>query len=61
MKLLYEFREQLELTRLIEKENPSFYENKNGVQSYFYLERTEGLRVIEILKIMPKTGLVRIC
>jgi len=31
-----------------------FYEDKNGVQSYFYLERTEGLRVINILKILPK-------
>ena len=31
-----------------------FYEDKKGVQSYFYLERTEGLRVIKILKILPK-------
>jgi hypothetical protein len=31
-----------------------FYEEKKGVQSYFYLEKTEGLRVIEILKILPK-------
>ena len=31
-----------------------FYEDKKGVQSYFYLERTEGLRVINILKILPK-------
>ena len=31
-----------------------FYEDKQGVQSYFYLERTEGLRVIKILKILPK-------
>ena len=31
-----------------------FYEDKNGVQSYFSLERTEGLRVIKILKILPK-------
>ena len=31
-----------------------FYEDKQGVQSYFYLERTEGLRVINILKILPK-------
>ena len=31
-----------------------FYEDKQGIQSYFYLERTEGLRVIKILKILPK-------
>jgi hypothetical protein len=31
-----------------------FYEDKKGVQSYFYLERTEGLRAIKILKILPK-------
>jgi hypothetical protein len=31
-----------------------FYEDKKGVQSYFYLEKTEGLRVIKILKILPK-------
>ncbi len=31
-----------------------FYEDKNGVQSYFHLERTESLRVIKILKILPK-------
>ena len=30
-----------------------FYEDKEGVQSYFYLERTESLRVIKILKILP--------
>jgi hypothetical protein len=31
-----------------------FYEDKNGVQSYFYLEKSEGLRVIKLLKILPK-------
>jgi len=31
-----------------------FYVDKKGVQSYFYLERSEGLRVIKILKILPK-------
>jgi hypothetical protein len=31
-----------------------FYEDKNGVQSYFHLEKSEGLRVIKILKILPK-------
>ncbi|MBU2541710.1 MAG: hypothetical protein KJ593_07385 [Candidatus Omnitrophica bacterium] len=30
-----------------------FYENEN-VQSYFYLEKTESLRVIKILKILPQ-------
>ena len=33
-----------------------FYENGNGLQSYYYLERSEGLRVIEILKILTKIG-----
>jgi hypothetical protein len=31
-----------------------FYEDGNGVQSYFHLEKSEGLRVIKILKILPK-------
>lgn len=30
-----------------------FYENEN-VQSYFYLEKTESLRVIKILKLLPQ-------
>jgi len=30
-----------------------FYENEN-IQSYFYLEKTESLRVIKILKILPQ-------
>ena len=30
-----------------------FYEDKNGIQSYFYLEKTESLRVIKILKVLP--------
>jgi hypothetical protein len=30
-----------------------FYENKEEDQSYFYLEKTESLRVIKILKILP--------
>ncbi len=30
-----------------------FYEDENGVQSYFHLEKTESLRVIKILKILP--------
>ncbi|MCK5707448.1 MAG: hypothetical protein KAI43_07320 [Candidatus Aureabacteria bacterium] len=31
-----------------------FYEDKKEVKSYFYLERNEGLRVIELLKILPE-------
>ena len=32
-----------------------FFEDKDGkALSYFYLEKTEGLRVIAILKILPK-------
>lgn len=31
-----------------------YFENENGVQSYFHLERTEALRVIEILKLLPE-------
>ncbi len=31
-----------------------FYEDENGVQSYFHLEKTESLRVIKILKILPE-------
>lgn len=32
-----------------------FYEDGNGnALSYFHLEKTEGLRVIEILKILPE-------
>lgn len=31
-----------------------FYEDKNGIQSYFYLEKTEAMRVIAMLKILPK-------
>ena len=31
-----------------------FYKDKNGVQRYFHLENTESLRVIKILKILPK-------
>lgn len=31
-----------------------FYEDDNGVQSYFYLEKTESLRVIKILKILQE-------
>ncbi len=31
-----------------------FYLYKEGVQSYFHLEKSEGLRVIKILKILPK-------
>jgi len=30
-----------------------FYEDKN-VESYFYLEKTESLRVIRILKLLPE-------
>ena len=31
-----------------------FYKDKDGIKSYFHLERTESLRVIEILKILPE-------
>lgn len=31
-----------------------FYENEFGIQSYFYLEKTESLRVLAILKILPE-------
>jgi len=30
-----------------------FYKDKDGIKSYFHLERTESLRVLEILKILP--------
>lgn len=30
-----------------------FYEDKN-IESYFYLEKTESLRVIKILKLLPE-------
>ncbi len=31
-----------------------FYEDEEGVKSYFHLEKTESLRVIKILKILPE-------
>ena len=31
-----------------------FYEDEKGIQSYFHLEKTERLRVIAILKILPE-------
>ncbi len=31
-----------------------FYEDDKGVQSYFHLEKSESLRVIKILKILPE-------
>jgi hypothetical protein len=31
-----------------------FYEDKKGVQNYFYIEKSESMRVIAILKILPK-------
>ena len=31
-----------------------FYENEEGIQSYFHLEKTESLRTIKILKILPE-------
>ena len=31
-----------------------FHEGKDGVKSYIHLEKSEGLRVIAILRILPK-------
>lgn len=31
-----------------------YYKDKDGIKSYFHLEKTEGLRVIEILKVLPE-------
>ena len=31
-----------------------FYEDKSGIQSYFHLEKTEGLRVLAIIKLLPE-------